>query len=193
MSALGAALALVLLAASAQAENVYGRGDPSAYIALSGMATYDDIDDLAFWDYGSSDSNINGGGTVRMGFRLGGPFAFELQGDFNNAKAWRDDDNWVITTNFRAYPMQYFGEEGDLDIFQPYVVGGIGLIGGDPKGDKYQLNGAFRTGLGLDFYLTEQLALTVGYEWVTGTGFWSERDTRNAVIGFQYIFESDAD
>ena len=62
------------------------------------------------------------------------------------------------------------------------------MIGGDPKNDNYQLNGAFRLGTGFDFYLTEQVALSFGYEWVTGTGFWSERDTRNITLGVQYNF-----
>jgi opacity protein-like surface antigen len=185
---LGSALALVLLATSVQAESVYGRGDPAGYLGVSGLVVYDDREDLRFWDYGSSDHDSDGGVAARAGIRMGAPLAIELQGDWNHLRSWRRDDLWAITTNFRAYPVQYFYEEPDYDRFQPYVVAGVGVVGGDTKGDEYQLNGAFRTGLGLDIYLTEQLALSLGYEWVTGTGFWSEIDSRNFLFGMQFTF-----
>lgn len=191
MPALGLVLALVLLATSAQAESVYGRGDPAAYLALSGMVTYDDIEDLKFWEYGSSDSKVHYGLTGRAGFRLGAPLAIEIQGDWNDANAWRDDDNWIMTANFRVYPVQYFMDTEDYDVLQPYGVAGAGVLGGDPQGDKYQLNGAFRVGVGLDFYVTEQVALSAGYEWVTGTGYWSHRDSRNFIFGVQYNFGAE--
>ena len=74
-------------------------------------------------------------------------------------------------------------------ILQPYLVGGVGTMGGTgDDGDGYQLTGAFRLGVGTDFYVTEQVAISFGYEWITGTSYWSERDTRNLTLGVQYNF-----
>jgi len=179
----GLSIALLLVAgASAQAQSEYGR-EIGGYLAIAGMAAYDDRSDLGDYD------DVNGGLTFRAGFRIAAPVGFELQGDYNHLKAWRKDDIWTITTNFRIYPSMMERFEGTLpDTFQPWVVAGLGVIGGDPKNDPYQLNGAFRLGAGLDFYLTEQVALNFGYEWVTGTGFWSNRDSRNVLLGVQYNF-----
>jgi opacity protein-like surface antigen len=180
---LGLSIAILLLAGtSAQAQSEYGK-QIGSYLAVSAFAAYDDRSDLGDYD------DVNGGVTVRAGFRLGAPVAIELQGDYNHLKAWRDDDVWVITTNLRFYPSMMDEFSGILpDILQPYGVVGVGVIGGDPPDDAYQLNGAFRLGAGIDFYVTEQVALSFGYEWVTGTGFLSERDTRNLTLGVQYNF-----
>lgn len=177
-------LVLIVLsfASSAQAQNEYGKGDPAVYVAVSGLVAFDDY-------LGSSGNDEDGGANGRIGIRLGAPVAFEIQGDYINLDDWTDDDLWTITLNFRIYPTQLEELEGLVpDFLQPYVVAGAGTIGGDPKGDKYQLNGAFRAGAGLDFYVTEQLAISAGYEWITGTGFWSGADTRNLTLGLQYNF-----
>ena len=43
--------------------------------------------------------------------------------------------------------------------------------------------------MGLDVYVTETVALSLGYEWVTGTGYWSEADSRNFLFGVQINFD----
>ncbi len=197
----------VLLAAAgvASADSEFGVGDPFGYLAVSGLAAFDDRGDLWLWNWGSAD--VDGGVTARAGFRIGAPVAIELQGDWVNLKAWRKSDRWTTTANLRIYPSQidYTEMTGEtlfdrmgpgLDsvwgIFpkrlQPYLVAGAGVIGGDPSGDDYQLNGAFRLGAGTDFYVTEQMAVSFGYEWLTGTGYWSKADTRNLTLGIQYNF-----
>jgi hypothetical protein len=183
-----AALLLILLvvlllpAASAQAQNEYGMGDPAAYLAVSGLMAFDDR-----WFDGE-----DGGVTARAGFRLGAPLAIELQGDWNNLDTWDDNDIWIMTVNFRAYPTQYepLGMKGIFpDTLQPYLMAGVGTMGGTGDGgDNYQLKGAFRLGVGTDFYVTEQLAISFGYEWMQGTSYWSNRDTRNLTLGLQYNF-----
>ena len=176
-------LILLAFATSAQAQSEYGKGEPTVYIGASGLVAFDDR-----WGR-SSDTEENGGASLRMGVRLGGPVAFEIQGDYINLKEWRDEDVFTMTLNLRFYPTQMEELEGYLpDFLQPYVVGGAGVMGGDPKGDDYQLTGAFRVGTGADFYVTEQLAISFGYEWITGTSFWSNRDTRNLTLGLQYNF-----
>ena len=176
-------LAMVLLpAGSAQAQNEYGMGDPAVYLAVSGLMAFDDR-----WFDGE-----DGGVTARAGVRLGAPLAIELQCDWNNLDSWDDNDIWIMTVNLRAYPTQYepLGLKGIFpDTLQPYVVVGAGTMGGTGDGgDNYQLKGAFRVGVGTDFYVTEQLAISFGYEWMQGTSYWSERDTRNLTLGLQYNF-----
>ena len=189
---------LSLSASTASAQNEYGLGDPAAYLALSWMASFDDRGDMWFWNWDEGDSSLgwldggNGGLTGRAGFRLGPSLAIELQGDWVDLQDWEDNENWTITMNFRVYPTQYepLGLKGILpDRLQPYGVVGAGVMGGTgDRGDNYQLVGAFRLGVGGDFYLTEQLALSFGYEWLTGTSYFSEKDTRNLAIGLQYNF-----
>ena len=179
----GLLVLIPLLSASlAQAESEYGIGDPGVYLAVSGLFAWD----VGEWDSGN---NENGGATFRAGVRVGAPLAFELQGDYTNLKAWRKVNRWDMTLNFRVYPTQLELLKGFVpDFVQPYVVAGAGVMGGDPAGDKYQLSGAFRLGLGSDFYLTEQLALSLGCEWVTGTSFWSDAEALNLTLGLQYNF-----
>lgn len=175
-------LILLSVATSAQAQSEYGKGEPTVYIGASGLLSFDDR-------WGESGTEVDGGASLRMGVRLGAPVAFEMQGDYLHTKEWRDDFRWLMTLNFRIYPTQLEQLEGYLpDLLQPYVVAGAGVVGGDPAGDKYQLNGGFRVGAGLDFYVMEQLAVSFGYEWITGTGFWSGADSRNLALGLQYNF-----
>jgi hypothetical protein len=187
---IASSLVLGVGATSARAQSEFGMGDPAAYLAASGLVAFDDRGDLWAWNWGDADADA--GVTVRAGVRLGAPLGIELQGDWVNLDDWDHNDNWVITLNLRAYPTMYepLGLSGIFpDRLQPYVVAGAGTMGGTGDGgDRYQLKGAFRLGAGTDFYLTEQLAVSFGYEWITGVSYWSERDTRNLTLGLQYNF-----
>jgi hypothetical protein len=183
---------------TAKAQNEYGKGDPAVYLGVSGLAAFDDRGDLWFWNWGSAD--VEPGANVRAGIRLGAPLAFEIQGDYVTLDDWEDNDNWTMTVNFRIYPTlidyeESFGIEGFSleDVFpealQPYLVAGAGVMGGTgDNGDGYQLTGAFRLGAGADFYVTPTVAISFGYEWITGVSYWDHRDTRNLVLGVQYTF-----
>lgn len=174
-------LILLSFATSVQAQNEYGKGEPRVYVGLSGLVALDD----AFGDL----SNANGGATLRTGVRLGAPLAFELQGEAVRLREWREDSLWTLTANFRVYPTQLEAAAGLVpDTLQPYGVAGVGVMGGDPQSDRYQISGAFRLGTGFDVYLTEQMAVSFGYEWLTGTGFWSGKDTHNLLLGLQYNY-----
>ena len=176
-----AASILLLSAPTARAQSVYG-SELGGYLGLSGFYALDtssgDVDDIA--------DTSDGGFLVRAGFRINPPLAIELQGDYNNA--WEDFDLWTLTVNFRIYPLQMEMFGGEVGRFQPYVIGGVGVIGGDPDTDDYQLNGAFRMGTGVNFYLTEQLAIDAGTEWTVGTGFWSDASYMKFGLGLQYNF-----
>ena len=66
------------------------------------------------------------------------------------------------------------------------------VMAGNPTGEKdYELQGAFRMGLGTNFYLTEDLALDFFGEWVTGTGSFSDVNYGKLALGLQYNFGSD--
>jgi hypothetical protein len=180
--ALGLGVSILLLsAATAQAQSEYG-SELGSYIGVSGFYALDtssgDVDDI-------SDSS-DGGVAVRGGFRIGPALAIELQGDYNNS--WTDFDIWTLTTNFRVYPLQMEAFGGEVGRFQPYVIVGVGVIGGSPDSDPYQLNGAFRMGGGVNFYLTEKLAIDAGTEWTVGTGYWSDASYMKFGLGLQYNF-----
>lgn len=179
-------------AAAEESDGAYGTGDPAVYLGVSALAAFDDRNDLWFPNWDSAD--VEAGANVRAGVRIGPAAAVELQGDWVDLDDWDRNDNWTLTMNFRVYPSMYEGETVDLrgmlpDFLQPYLVAGVGTIGGTGDGgDDYQLNGAFRLGAGGDLYLSERVAVSFGYEWITGTGYWSERDARNLVLGLQYNF-----
>ena len=185
-----AAMIVAAVPAVAQAQSEYGMGEPSAYVAVSALAAFDDRNDLWLWNWG--DADVDPGVTGRAGIRIADAAAVELQGDWVDLKSWRDNDIWTITFNFRVYPTVY-EPLGLKDFFpdrlQPYVVAGAGTMGGTgDNGDNYQLKGAFRVGAGTDFYVTEQMAISFGYEWITGVSYWSNIDTRNLTLGLQYNF-----
>ena len=52
----------------------------------------------------------------------------------------------------------------------------------------YRVNGAFRTGLGIDFYVTPKIAINVGSDMVFGTGTWSDAKYVKVGAGVQYNF-----
>ncbi len=185
-----ALMAVAAVPGTAQAQAEYGMGEPFAYVGVSALAAFDDRDDLWLWNW--NDANVDPGVTARAGIRIADAAAVEVQGDWVNLKSWRDNDTWTMTFNFRIYPTLY-EPIGLKDFFpdrlQPYVVAGAGTMGatGD-NGDDYQLKGAFRVGAGTDFYVTEQVAVSFGYEWITGVSSLSNIDTRNLTLGLQYNF-----
>ena len=177
-------LILLLSAASASAQSEYG-GEIGAYVGGSIFYALD-TSEAKFKDEVDEHSV---GLDVRLGLRLGKPLAMELQGDWNHGV--RELDLWIVTTNFRLYYSEF---DAIADVFpdplQLYLVGGAGVMGGDPftVGDDYQVVGAFRVGLGVDYYVTENIALDVGAEWVTGTSFFNEISYLKFATGIQYNF-----
>ena len=177
-----AAAVFGLFASPAAAQTEYGQGI-MGYVGLAGFYAMDS-------STGKDDTRIDQnsyGATLRGGFRLGVPLAIELQGDWNYGL--RSLEAWTITTNFRAYLVQDILLDRRL---QPYAVAGVGVMAGNPTGEKdYELQGAFRMGLGTNFYLTEDLALDFFGEWVTGTGSFSDVNYGKLALGFQYNFGSN--
>lgn len=185
MRVLGLGVAILLLsAASATAQSEYG-GEVGAYVGGSVFYALD----TSKAEFGELADEHSVGVDVRVGLRLGKPIGMELQGDWNHGL--RDLDLWTITTNFRVYYSEF---EAIADLFpdplQLYIVGGVGVMGGDPrtKGDPYQVTGAFRMGLGVDYYVTENIAVDVGSEWVVGTSFFSDVSYLKVGVGIQYNF-----
>ena len=178
-------LILLSFATATQAQNEYGKGEPRVYVGLSKLFAFPEL-------LGSLDHN--GGVTLRAGVRLGAPAAFELQGDIVRLPDWRDDSLWTLTANFRFYLTQLEAVATRLPDgafparLQPYVVLGIGVMGGDPDDGRYQVSGASRLGAGTDLYLTERVALSVGYEWLTGVGVWNGKDAHNLTVGLQFNY-----
>lgn len=175
-------LVLLLPGAAVEAQSEYG-GEVGTYLGLTVFGAFDTSNDDV---ENEVDDDESWGFSARAGLRLGAPMAIELQGDYNNA--WDKLEIWSMTVNLRVFPLltEWVGmEPGPL---QPFLIGGVGVMGGDPKGDTYQINGAFRMGAGVDFYLTEQLAIEGIGEWTTGTGHWSDASFFKLGVGVQYNF-----
>jgi opacity protein-like surface antigen len=174
----GLSVSIVLLTVfSAEADSEFGQ-ELGGYLAVSGMYVHDTSDSELEGLAGDS-----GGVTGRVGYRMAPMAAIEIQGDWNYTLAQKNDPGgFAITANLRVYPLT-----GVIDgliesswfehRIQPYVVVGLGLItanvwhqrGGVDRFDRV-LSGAWRVGGGIDFYLTERIALSAGTEWVDGMG-----------------------
>lgn len=196
---LGASLPILLLSAfSAQAESEFGQ-ERGGYLALSGMYNHD-VSSGSLEGYAGD----SGGVTGRMGFRVGSMVAIEIQGDWNEELSegkGKKRRGFAVTTNLRVYPLtkvidDLVGSSGLEHRIQPYVVAGVGVItaramthqhGGTPYRER-ALNGAFRLGGGIDYYLTERIALSAGSEWVVGTGRLNDLGYVTASLGAQYNF-----
>ena len=186
MRVLGLSVSILLLsAASASAQSEYG-GEVGAYVGGSIFYVLDTSKN-EFQDAANENSI---GLDARLGLRLGKPLGMEMQGDWNHG--FRDLDLWTIMLNFRVYYSEFDAvAEFFPDPLQLYLVGGAGMMGGDPDpiaDDDYQITGAFRMGLGVNYYVTENIAVDVGSEWITGLGYFSDASYLKVGAGIQYNF-----
>jgi hypothetical protein len=181
------------------------------------MDGVDGADNLAGIVYLSGLEDVaghTGGVTARIGYRLGPMAAIEIQGDWNMKLGETDvvyqetgdafpvaaqTDGFALTMNLRVYPLTtvidgWVGSRLEHRI-QPYVVGGFGLVttnwvyqrGGIYRFDRV-LSGAYRVGGGIDFYVSKQVALTTGVDWVDGMGRLNDLGYLSASLGVQYNF-----
>ena len=95
-----------------------------------------------------------------------------------------DINGWTLIGNLNWYPLQYW-RPGEW--IQPFFVTGAGIVVAKLRsGKSTDLNGAFRLGGGVDFYVAKHWSVRLKGEWVTGVGKLS--DVRYAPIsaGVQY-------
>ena len=109
------------------------------------------------------------GFNLRAGLRLIPWLGFEV--DFEWLDGMNPGDNggvnWATTVNARAYPTTDLILEGRI---QPYLLVGIGASSFRTNRSR-EIGFASRWGVGVDSYITDRIAVTVGvsYLWSAGT------------------------
>jgi len=141
--------------------------DTSIYVQAAGMVAFEEF------KKGIGGNNSLGFDLV-AGLRMTPWLAAEVQFEWvskmnpypeNSREA--GGDNWATTFNARAYPTTDYFMEGRL---QPYLLVGIGASSFRTERGR-EIGFATRWGVGVDTYVTENIALTVGasYLWSVGT------------------------
>lgn len=106
---------------------------------------------------------------IRAGLRLIPWLGFEVDFEWLDGMNPGDNggDNWATTINARAYPTTDLIHEGRI---QPYLLVGIGASSFRTNRSR-EIGFASRWGVGVDSYITDQIAVTVGvsYLWSAGT------------------------
>lgn len=138
------------------------------------------------FDNGASGSR-SPGFDLRAGFRLTPWLGFEA--DFE----WLDGMdpggyggiNWATTVNARAYPTTDLILQGRI---QPYLLVGLGASSFRTNRGR-EIGFAMRWGGGADFYVAEEIAITIGasYLWSTGTPV-KNLNYISATVGAMYRF-----
>ena len=169
-----AALGAVLAAAPAARAEDYVR--TGWYAGARGVYTQEDFDIDAEVD---DDFGFNLFAGYRLFSFLGSDFEFEYV-DALPARGKPAGPNYDVRTfnlswNFRAYPLAWaFEPSSPFQRVQPYLSAGVSnqwvQLRRQPAGNSNQGNFAGRLGAGIDFYLTEHLALTSNGIYTLGTG-----------------------
>ena len=141
--------------------------DTSLYVQAAGS--------FAFEEFKSGIGGSNSlGFDLAAGLRITSWLAAEVQFDWSDgmdphsANASKPGGvSWATTFNARAYPLTDYFMEGRI---QPYLLAGIGASSFRTESGR-EVGFATRWGVGVDTYVTEKIALTVGasYLWSIGT------------------------
>ena len=165
-------------AASADEDDAIDYNRLGGYLQVAGVGSY------------SSRYNDGGGGlSLRTGNRFHRSFAIEFQYEWVTGlepSPMFDLSSHQITFNFRLYPFAG-GDEGLFGelaggVIQPYALTGIGvgIFDADPNrpGDiGFGVGFVARFGIGVDFYVSENIALSPEVTYALSTG-----GTRSAIF-----------
>ena len=125
----------------------------------------------------------NGGGlNVRGGYRMGRYASIEVEGEWIREFGSGLQNPWLLTANLRFYyPL---GPHGRI---QPFAVGGAGVFVPNVNG-KNEVTGAYRAGIGVDFYITKNWSIGPAAEWVSTTSGDPAMRYVSCQFGVQYTF-----
>lgn len=167
---------------------------PGAYLGLSGVFALENFRDDAIDVLGSgTDFDESGGFSGRLGWRANRHLAAEIQHEWIEGfdlQQFAGDHSeirtWSTTANLKVYLA--------TGLFQPYLVAGTGVTRGwvrnSPPGgvDFNEVEFVGRAGAGIDFYVTEALALNFEATYVAPTGDLNDFDRVALGWGVQYRF-----
>jgi opacity protein-like surface antigen len=110
---------------------------------------------------GFPDTQIDGGANLRLGWRESPWLAYELEVEFLDLGGSHDG---LLTwgPNAKFYLMD--------QAVQPFIVMGVNAMTIWPKDEKTNTLWAFRHGIGVDWYLTENIAISAEGTFVWATG-----------------------
>ncbi len=157
----------------------YSREGP--YLGLDGLLAIENSTDRL-------DVDNTGGLAGRIGYRLTPEFAMELEGEW----AYLDGRNpWSLSTVLKFYPFEFL-EANPLEAalegrLQPFVVSSAGIIVGD-LGRGQNPGGSFRAGVGTDFWLNNDLAVSWQVVYVANAGDGADYDTVNTRLGVTWRY-----
>ena len=134
------------------------------------------------------DVGETGGLAGRIGYRLTPEFAMELEGEWAHL-AGRNP--WSLSTVLKFYPFEFL-EANPLEAtlegrLQPFVVSSVGIIVGE-LGRGQNLGGTFRAGVGTDFWLNDDLAVSWQIVYVGNGGDATDYDTINTRLGVTWRY-----
>jgi len=135
--------------AAADADSEYVREGPS--ISLAGV--------YAIQDAGGDFKNLDntGGVHARLGVRIAASFEIGAYGEWLH---YSGEDPGYVGAYVKIFPFEAFDMSLLGGILQPYAFGGAGVIfAEEADGGKTRAGANYLGGMGLDFYLTENLAL----------------------------------
>ena len=174
-----AALVWPSASAFAQYEDVPQRFERSLYLQLNGLLALPQFGDGDGLTVPDTTGSTSGGLGIRVGLRSSGWGAIEAQFEWVHGmdpNGNTSGDDWTTTFNARIYP--YTFKEG---LIQPYLLVGVGVTSykinlGDCTGNSCPVTDrvfgfASRWGGGVDYYVTEKIAVTldVSYVWAVDT------------------------
>jgi opacity protein-like surface antigen len=171
---------LSLLALPVQAEKAeeadYGR--TGLYVGGYGIVGFTTNGDTG-QGFGSSNTETDGGLNVRLGWRESPSLAYELEMEWIGNTENTDYGTFVWGANARFYLLD--------QAIQPYVLMGVNGMTAKALSNR-DTDWAFRHGLGVDFYVTNHIAISAEGTFLWGTGrFWKQYHL-TAGLGMLYRF-----
>ncbi len=163
---------------SEDGESIYAR--PGFYVGVGGALILEDVNNAS--------ADNTGGLNLRAGYRLTKRAAFEIEGEWVGGFDPKvggvsvNLDTYALTASAKAHLL--FGR------VQPNLQLGLGIIIADAGGpvNETETDLAFRVGVGVDVYATQNIVVVMNGTWVAGTGRVSDITYGTLGLGLQYRF-----
>jgi opacity protein-like surface antigen len=174
---------LIPLQAMAQDEEEADFGRQGAYaIGRAKWAIVDSDDPLG--PNATLDWQSNFGIDLTIGWRETEVLAIEGEFEWIPSVDGISSGTWLLGANTKFYAM--------TDRIQPYLVLGFNGMWAKVDGnDRYEVDWGFRQGIGLDYYLTKDLAITGEGTWTWGVGDLLHHRFATIGVGVLYRFGGD--
>lgn len=130
------------------------------------------------------DVGKTGGLAGRIGYRLAPEFAMELEGEWARLGG---RNPWSLSTVLKFYPFEFMEANPFEGSLQPFIVTSAGIIVGE-LGRGQNLGGSFRGGVGTDFWLDDDVAVSWQVVYVANGGDATDYDSINTRLGLTWRY-----